>query len=163
VAPYEISGTTQVQVEYAGLRSQPVAIPVSAAAPGIYCYAGGTGQAVAVNTSTDGTVNLNIDHPVPPGGYITFFITGEGALAAPWADGMLPVGPLFPMLAAHVAVRVGGILSDCSGNWVGMIFAGVTQVNACVPAGAPTGDAVPLALTVGGVPAQAGVTVRIGG
>jgi uncharacterized protein (TIGR03437 family) len=43
-----------------------------------------------------------------------------------------------------------------------MIYAGVTQVNACVPAGAPTGDAVPLQVTVGGVAVQPGVTVRIG-
>jgi uncharacterized protein (TIGR03437 family) len=162
VAPYEISGTTQVQVEYAGLRSQPVAIPVSAAAPGVYCYAGGTGQAVAVNTLTDGTVNLNIDHPVASGSYLTFFITGEGVTAAPWADGMLPVAPLFPMPTAQVSVRIGGVPSNCSGNWVGMIFAGITQVNACVPAGVPTGDAVPLVVSVGGVSAQAGVTVRIG-
>jgi uncharacterized protein (TIGR03437 family) len=39
----------------------------------------------------------------------------------------------------------------------------VTQVNACVPAGAPAGDAVPLEVTVGGISAQSGVTVRIGG
>jgi uncharacterized protein (TIGR03437 family) len=163
VAPYEISGTTQVQVEYAGLRSQPVAVPVSASAPGIYCYAGGTGQAVAVNTYADGTVAFNIDGPVPAGGYLTFFITGEGATASPWADGLLPVAPAFPMPAATVGVRIGGVSSACSGNWAGLIFAGVTQVNACVPAGAPTGDAVPLEVSVGGVSAQAGVTVRIGG
>jgi uncharacterized protein (TIGR03437 family) len=163
VAPYEISGTTQVQVEYAGLRSQPVTVPVNTAVPGIYCYAGGTGQAVAVNTYADGTVAFNIDGPVPPGGYLTFFMTGEGEPSAPWADGLLPVAPLFPMPAAPVSVQIGGVLSACSGNWVGTIFAGVTQVNACVPAGAPTGDAVPLAVSVGGVPAQAGVTVRVGG
>jgi uncharacterized protein (TIGR03437 family) len=163
VAPYEISGTTQVQVEYAGLRSQPVAVPVSASVPGIYCYAGGTGQAVAVNTYADGTVAFNVDSPVPAGGYLTFFITGEGATASPWADGFLPVAPAFPTPAATVGVRVGGVSSACSGNWVGLIFAGVTQVNACVPPGAPTGDAVPLEVTLGGVSAQAGVTVRIGG
>ena len=162
VAPYEISGTTQVQVEYAGLRSQPVAIPVSAAAPGVYCYAGGSGQAVAVNTFADGTVSFNIDQPAPHGAYLTFFITGEGETAAPWADGFLPVAPAFPMPAAQVAVQVGGVLSNCSANWVGLIFAGVTQVNACVPAGAPTGDAVPLQVSVGGISAQTGVTVRVG-
>ena len=140
-----------------------MAIAVNTAVPGIYCYAGGTGQAVAVNTYADGTVNFNIDQPVPSGGYLTFFITGEGETAAPWADGLLPVGPVFPMPAAPVSVQVGGVPSNCSENWVGIIFAGVTQVNACVPAGAPPGDTVPLTVSVGGIPAQAGVTVRIGG
>ena len=58
---------------------------------------------------------------------------------------------------------MGGVPSECAGNWEGLIYAGVTQVNACVPAGAPMGDAVPLEVTVGGVSAQLGVTVRIGG
>ena len=97
VAPYEISVATQVQVEYAGLRSQPVSIPVNTTAPGIYCYAGGTGQAVAINTYADQTVAYNQARPATPGSsYLTFFITGEGATAAPWADGFLPVAPLFP-------------------------------------------------------------------
>ena len=130
--------------------------------PGVYCYAGGAGQAVAVTTDADGTAAFNIDSPAAPGAYLTFFITGEGEPSAPWADGLLPVAPLFPMPAAAVSVQVGGVASVCSGNWVGMIYAGVTQVNACVPAGAPAGDAVPLEVSVGGGSAQAGVTVRVG-
>ncbi len=162
VAPYEISGATQVQVEYGGLRSQPVAIPVATAAPGIYCYAAGVGQAVAINTYADQTVAYNQDRPATTGSYLTFFITGEGQMTAPWADGLLPGAPLFPNPAAPVSVHIGGVPSECSGNWAGLIYAGVTQVNACVPAGAPTGDAVPLQVSVGGVSAQPGVTVRIG-
>jgi uncharacterized protein (TIGR03437 family) len=161
VAPYGIAGTTEIQVEYAGARSQPMAIPVSTAVPGVYCYASGTGQAVAVNTYTDGTVAFNLERPATPGGYLTFFITGEGETAAPWADGLLPIAPL-PMPAAPVSVRIGGVLSGCSGNFVGLIYAGVTQVNACVPADTPTGDTVPLEVSVGGIAAQSGVTVRIG-
>ena len=162
VAPYAITGTTEMQVEYAGLRSQPVAVGVKASAPGIYCYAGGTGQAVAVDTFADGSAAYNQDRAAPPGSYVTFFLTGEGATAAPWADGRLPVAPAFPTPAAAVSVEIGGMASNCAGNWAGLIFAGVTQVNACVPSGAPTGDAVPLAVSVGGVAAQAGVTLRVG-
>jgi uncharacterized protein (TIGR03437 family) len=163
VAPYGIAGATRVQVEYSGLRSQPVSIPVTNAAPGIYCYAGGVGQAVAINSYADRTVAYNQARPATPGSYLTFFITGEGQMTLPWADGMLPAAPLFPTPAASIDVRVGGVPSECSGNWAGLIYAGVTQVNACVPAGAPAGDAVPLEVTVGGISAQSGVTVRIGG
>jgi uncharacterized protein (TIGR03437 family) len=162
VAPYGISGATQLQVEYAGLRSQPVSIPVTSAAPGIYCYAGGVGQAVAINSYPDQTVAYNQARPATHGSYLTFFITGEGQMTTPWADGMLPVAPLFPNPAAPINVSMGGVPSECSGNWAGLIYAGVTQVNACVPAGAPRGDAVPLEVTVGGMVAQSGVTVRIG-
>ncbi len=161
VAPYGISGTTRVQVQYAGLRSQPLAIPVRSAAPGIYCYSGGTGQAVAINSYADGTVAYNKDRGAARGSYLTFFITGEGQTTAPWDDGRLPIAPLFPTPAAPVSVQMGGVSSGCSENWAGLIFAGVTQVNACVPASAPSGDAVPLEVSVGGVSAQTGVTVRI--
>ena len=163
VVPYGVSGATRLQVEYAGLRSQPVSIPVTNTAPGIFCYAGGAGQAVATNTNADQSVAYNQARPATPGSYLTFFITGEGQMTAPWADGMLPAAPLFPSPAAPIDVSMGGVPSECSGNWAGLIYAGVTQVNACVPAGAPMGDAVPLEVTVGGISAQLGVTVRIGG
>ena len=164
VAPYEISGpTSQVQVEYGGLRSQPVAVPVTASAPGIYCVAGGSGQAALTNIHADRPfARGNREDSPPPGGYITFFITGDGEMAVPWADGFVPVGPSFPTPAAPVRVQIGGITSDCPGNWARLVFPGVTQVHACVPADAPTGNAVPLAVSVGGVSAQNGVTVHIG-
>jgi uncharacterized protein (TIGR03437 family) len=164
VAPYEISGpTTQVQVEYAGLRSQPVAVPVTTSAPGIYCVAGGSGRAALTNIHADRPfAHDNIERPTPPGGYITLFITGDGATAAPWADGLVPGAPSFPTPAAAVLVQIGGISSNCPGNWAGLVYPGVTQVNACVPADAPAGNAVPLAVNVGGVSAQTGVTVYIG-
>ena len=162
VVPYGVSGATQLQVDYAGLRSQPVSIPVTNTAPGIFCYAGGAGQAVATNTYADQSVTYNQARPAPPGSYLTFFITGEGQMTTPGADGMLPIAPLFPNPAAPINVSMGGVPSECSGNWAGLIYAGVTQVNACVPAGAPMGDAVPLEVTVGGILAQPGVTVRIG-
>jgi uncharacterized protein (TIGR03437 family) len=162
VAPYEISEVTEVQLEYQGLRSQPVPLPVSVALPGIYCYSGGTGQAVAVNTIAGEYGSFNQDQPVLPGGYITFFITGEGLTSAPWADGMLPTGPSFPAPAGEVSVTIGGLVSNCSSNFVGLVYAGVTQVNACVPSSTPSGDAVPLQVIIGGVPSQPGVTVRIG-
>jgi uncharacterized protein (TIGR03437 family) len=152
-----------VQVEYAGLRSQPVTVPVRSSAPGIYCVAGGSGLAAPTNIHAGRPVaHNNIEHSMPPGGYLTFFITGEGETTLPWADGLVPVPPLFPTPAAPVLVRIGGVSSDCPGNWAGVVYPGVTQIDACVPAGAPTGNAVPLEVSVGGVSAQAGVTIRVG-
>jgi uncharacterized protein (TIGR03437 family) len=163
VTPYEVSGpTTQVQVEYAGLRSEPVAIPVTTSAPGIFCIAGGSGQAAMTNVHAHPPfAHENIGGSAPPGGYVSFFVTGEGETAGPWADGLLPVAPLFPLPAAPVSVEIGGIPSTCSGNWAGLIYPGVTEVRACIPAGAPTGDAVPVEVSVGGVSAQTGVTISI--
>jgi len=37
----------------------------------------------------------------------------------------------------------------------------VMQVNLVIPAGAPTGSAVPIVVSVGGTPSQTGVTVAV--
>ncbi len=158
VAPYEISGSTQVQVEYAGLRSQPVTIPVASSAPGIFCDASVSAHTFAAQAVASNTMKC----PSARGNTVTFFITGEGKTAMPWADGLLPVAPAFPTPAATFSVQIGGMTSNCAGNSARLIYPGVTQINACIPSGAPTGNAVPLEVSVGGVPAQAGVTVHVG-
>ncbi|MGD0200582.1 MAG: endo-1,4-beta-xylanase [Bryobacteraceae bacterium] len=167
IVPYSVSGTTNVEVEYLGTKTPAVAVPVVDAAPAVFCYSGGTGQAVAVNHHPDGTLSFNRDAALERGGYLEFFITGEGRTDPPGIDGRLPVYPDNPRPVAPVVVKIGGVesrASECPYNWTGLVYAGVTQINACVPAGAPTGEAVSLEVTVGGVggvATQAGVTVRI--
>ena len=53
-------------------------------APGIFCYAGGAGQAAATNAYADQSVTYNQARPATPGSYLTFFITGEGQMTPPW-------------------------------------------------------------------------------
>ena len=152
VAPYGISGSTQVQVEFEGLRSQPATLPVVSSAPGIFC-----------DPHVDRPAPFDaINCPAARGGAVTFFITGEGKMANPWADGLLPLAPAFPTPAAPVSVQIGGMVSDCAGNWARLVYPGVTQVNACAPAGVRRGVALPLEVSVGGVSAQSGVTIRLG-
>jgi len=66
VAPYEISGATQVQVEYAGLRSQPWRFRWDPPRRDLLLF-GWSGQAVAVNTYADQTVAYNQDRPAARG------------------------------------------------------------------------------------------------
>ena len=51
-------------------------------APGIFCHAGGAGQA-ATNTYADQSVTYNQARPATPGSYLTFFITGQGQMTTP--------------------------------------------------------------------------------
>jgi len=163
VVPYGVSAATNVQVEYLGQKSDAVAVPVAAAAPGIFCYAGGAGQAVAVNVAADGTRTFNDPgHPAAKGDYLEIYITGEGSMTPAIADGKLPLQPN-PKPALPVVVKIGGAESkaaDCPYNWVGLTYAGVTQIDACIPRDAQSGI-VPLEITVGGVAAQRGVSVAV--
>ncbi len=160
IVPYGVSGVTRVEVESFGVRSNAVELPVAAAAPGIYTYSGGAGQAVAVNQDGRQPV-FNRDRPLPRGQYVTFFATGEGALVPAWTDGRQPAPGQFPRPANSPLVRIGGVESRCEHNWSGLIHPGVLQLNACVPHDAPAGDAVPLEILVSGAASQPGVTLRV--
>jgi uncharacterized protein (TIGR03437 family) len=61
-----------------------------------------------------------------------------------------------------VTVQIGGVSSDSvTATAVRGGIAGLTQVTATVPASAPSGAAVAVAISVGGVTGQAGVTIAI--
>jgi len=164
VAPYSVSGQTRIEIEYLGTKTAAVTVPVASAAPGLFCYSAGTGQAVAMNHHADGTISLNRDRPLSRGEYLEFYLTGEGQTNPPGADGKRTPYPDNPVPAQEVVVRIGGVesrKSDCPYNWIGQVWAGVTQINACVPRDAPRGAAVPLSVSIGGVLSQSGVTVAV--
>ncbi len=100
------------------------------------------------------------DQPVAKGGYISFYVTGDGATTPVSVDGRPPTSPN-PAPAGAVSVRIGGVESACAYNWAGLVYAGVTQINACVPSNAPSGPAVPIEVSIGGAPSQSGVTIAV--
>lgn len=46
-------------------------------APGIFCYAGGAGQAAATSTYADQSVTYNQARPATPGSYLTFKLSSK--------------------------------------------------------------------------------------
>jgi uncharacterized protein (TIGR03437 family) len=79
-------------------------------------------------------------------------MTGQGG-ASPALTGILPT---------NVAVTIGGssTMVQFAGQAPGEI-AGLTQVNAVVPQGVAVGPTVPVAVGVGGVQSQVGVTIAV--
>jgi uncharacterized protein (TIGR03437 family) len=159
IVPYSVSGSTNVQVEYLGTKSAPVAVPVSAAAPGIFTCGGKPTLAVVVNATDHNRISCASDwQPAAKGAVLTLFITGEGQTNPASTDGVLPAAPNFPVPAAPVTVTFGS--AEGRVLFSGRVYAGVTQINVVVPQGAPAG-AVPLAVSIGGVKTQSGVTVSL--
>ena len=64
--------------------------------------------------------------------------------------------------APHVSVTVGGLPAETlyAGTAPGLL-AGLLQLNVRIPEGAPSGSAVPVALTIGNATSQPGVTVAL--
>ncbi|MGA2135158.1 MAG: hypothetical protein ABSH50_22970 [Bryobacteraceae bacterium] len=162
VVPYAVAGesSTQVQVEYLGVRSAPVMLPVTAAAPGIFTLStSGAGQGAILNAS-DFSVN-SAALPVARGGFVAIFATGGGATNPSGVDGLVPAGPSYQPSGA-VSVTIGGI--PCQVGYAGAapgLVSGVLQINAQVPQDVTPGPDIPLQVSIGTAASQAGVTVAV--
>ena len=149
VATYAIAGaigsTVNVQVVNNGVGSNIPNAQVVATAPGIYSL--GNNQGAIVNQ--DGSVN-GPNNPAAKGSIISIYATGEGQLNPPGVDGQLEFGPTFPKPVAAVTVTIGGLNAPVSyAGTAPQSFDGFLQVNATIPANAPSGT-IPVVLIVGG-------------
>lgn len=138
------------------------AISVAAVSPGIFTLnQSGTGQAAAVNQ--DGTIN-GPNNPAPAGSTIQLYGTGQGQVSPAVTDGnMAPSGPLAqtvavptssgttclnnqPSMCVAVASAFGAV--QYSGLAPGNV--GLWQINVTIPAGTPSGSAVPIRVVIDG-------------
>lgn len=162
MVPYGLGGksTTQIQVVYQGASSDPVQKTVAASAPGIFT-ADSSGIGQAAMTNADGSYNATAT-PAAPGSYVTFYLTGEGQTTPPGSDGNIATS------TANVALPV---TVQIAGRTVQLLYAGsapgnvngFAQINAVIPADMQYGGNLPLAVQIGGVSSQAGVTLAVSG
>ena len=156
IVPYSASGSTRVQVEYQGTLTTPVLMAVAAAAPGIFACPGKPSVALAINASAGGVISCNGDFvPPSPGSVVTLYVTGDGVPAPAIEDGRLPAGPPYPAPAAWT-VNIGGIDAPrCAATFAGLVYAGVTQVNVCIPDGVSRTASVPVIFRASGASSPA--------
>jgi uncharacterized protein (TIGR03437 family) len=161
VVPYlgALKATTHIQVEYQGVRSDPMAIPVTATGPGLFTVmASGTGQAAALN-SDNITANSSTT-PAAPGSIVILYGTGEGLTDPPGVDGR-PAVDVLPKPLAAVSVDIGGLPATvlyagaAPGNMPGLF-----QINAQISASVQTGQ-LPVHVTIGGNTSPDGVTISV--
>jgi uncharacterized protein (TIGR03437 family) len=161
IVPYEVAAqaSTQLQIAVNGKNTNTAQIPVAETAPGIFTQ-DSSGKGAAVILNTDSTINSPAN-PAARGSLVTITATGEGQTNPPGVDGLI-ASDTPPVPIAPVSVQIGG--SDAplmSAGGVSGQSAGYFQVVVQVPNDAPTGDAIPIVLTVGGVASQPGVTVSV--
>jgi uncharacterized protein (TIGR03437 family) len=159
IVPYGVvdQASVGVQVEYQGMRSDPITMPVLATRPGIFSLDGsGQGQGAILNE--DGSVNAP-SNPARRGSIVTLYATGGGETAPGIADGQilgdllprtsLPVSVFFDLTDNEFPVPTKSAEVLYAGGVSGSV-AGLLQINLRVPANAvATGDAVPFLLIVG--------------
>ncbi len=159
IVPYSVAGrtTTQLEMEYLGVKSNPIALSVADAVPGIFTVAGGIGQAAMLNEN--GSFN-SPSSPATKGSIVTMFATGEGQTDPPGIDGMLSADPL-PKPQLPVSLRIGGLTAEVLYAGAAPGFAGLLQVNARVPNDVAAMDDVEVLLTIGSSTSQSGVTMAV--
>ncbi len=169
VTPFALAGktSTQVQIEYSGVMSSVLTIPVTGANPGIFTLnSSGSGQAAALNQ--DGSFNTP-STPASPGSVVVLFATGAGILEPVPDDGTIVRGTLPQTLPASAYIGSCSAEVLYSGSAPELV-AGAIQVNLRVPDLAPPpappgitcgrGN-VKVILLFGGTPSQEVATISV--
>jgi uncharacterized protein (TIGR03437 family) len=165
VAPYGLAGksTTQVQVEYQSVLSNAISVPVEAAHPGLFTVdSSGLGGGAILNQdySLNGGLNAAARES-----YVMIYCTGGGVTNPPSVDATItpaPPSPLLLLATTPVSVTIGGIAATVSYSGAAPSqIAGLTQINAQVPAGVTPGTKVPVVVTIGTWQSQSGVTMAV--
>src|ERR1017187_8346627 len=161
VVPYAVAGkaSTQVQVQYQGVVSNTVTMPVRAATPAIFSLdSTGVGPGAILNqdTSIDSTGN-----PAARLSVIALYCTGGGVTSPASADGAVIGGASF-LLAQTPVVTIGGVnaVVKYAGAAPGSV-AGLTQINVEVPAALAPALALPVIVKIGDFASTNGVTVAV--
>ncbi len=156
-APFEISGqaNTSVAVSFNGLTSSAAQVAVVSAHPALFANGG---SAIVVHND-DGSLN-SPSNPVGRGEAVLIFGTGQGVVSPAVATGQPASGsPL--SIANGLQLNLGGVSFTPFFAGLAPPFVGLLQINALIPANAPTGGSVPLSISIQGAQSQPGLTIAI--
>jgi len=163
---FNISGPTATNLTVTEeTLTTTIAVTVTPYAPGLYTTnAQGTGQAAAIIAGTSTTAApsgaLPGSRPAQKGEFVSLYCTGLGAVShRPALGAPSPSNPL-ATTGATPTVTVGGVNASVSFSGLAPGYVGLYQVNIQVPATAPSGDAVPVVLSIGGVTSNT-VTIAV--
>jgi adhesin/invasin len=129
--------------------------PLTVVDPGLFVLVDHRAAALNVDLSPNTALT-----PIPAGGYVLLFITGEGPVTPALPDGTPAPGSPLSLINAPVTVTIGGKSAQVTYQGVAPGFAGLAQINAIVPAGLTPGDQ-PVFVTINGVSSNSGlITVK---
>jgi len=142
---------------------------VGVAAPGIFTFPGGVGQAVAYANSDGAIAAPNgsglpfSSRPAKIGDPATLVIlaTGLGPVNPPVKTGANANDGQLHQTATMPQVMVGGVAAQVVFSGMTPQFVGVYQLNIVIAAGTPTGNAIPLQISMNGVTSRADVTIAV--
>lgn len=161
IVPFSLAGnsTTQVQYEFQGMQSNPVAVNIAPTQPGLFTLdESGQGDGAILDSSYRVVSQAN---PAHKGDVILLYATGGGVTTPQSVDGLILPDQPFPIVSASTFAKIGGV--NCpvvyAGGASGLV-AGALQINVQVASEVPTGQQ-PVSLSIGDVATRSGVTVWV--
>jgi uncharacterized protein (TIGR03437 family) len=149
--PYETqAGAASIVVTVDSLVSNPVTVPVTATAPGLFLV----GSSPAVQNYPAYTLNSS-GNPVAAGGTIIAYLTGAGAVTPAVADGAPAPASTLTHTAILPTATIGTAAAQVSFSGLAPGFVGLTQVDITVPSALAAGS-YPLVITYSGQSTVAG-------
>jgi uncharacterized protein (TIGR03437 family) len=165
--PFDVlPGEVQVQVKRGSQTSATQSVTVAPVSPGIFSVnQQGTGQGAVLISNTgnfaapSGSIPGRETRPANRLEYISIYCTGLGDVTNRPPSGSPLSGGGLSVTMETPTVTIGGI--EVQPSFSGLTgFVGLYQVNVQVPSEAPTGAAVELVITIGGVPSNT-VTIAV--
>lgn len=138
------TGNATVTVSVNGVTSNPITVPVTAAAPGIFYYP--SGAAIAQNHDYSLNTASNPEHA---GSFIIAYLTGSGAVNPSVADGAATPSTGLVQPTSQISVTIGGSSATVLGAALTPGFVSLLQLNITVPSGLAAGS-YPMIVTIGG-------------
>ena len=165
--PWELAGleTAEFEARISRQRSDELAVPLATFGPGIFTTsADGAGQAAAL-ISGEGVLAANatrtpqiaqgpVARPAKRGEFLEVFATGLGPVENTPATGAAASANPISATTTAAAATIGDAAANVFFSGLAPGFLGLYQINIEVPADAPSGNAVPLVVSIGGVSSQ---------
>ena len=163
IVPYSVGTSTSVdvQVEFDGLLSNKVTMPVTKVSPGIFT-ADGSGQGLGAIQNSGYSPNRQ-SQAAARGSFITLYATGGRETDPVMPDGAIIVTPL-PVLNHSVTVRIDGVdAAVLDAELVPGLVNGIFSIVVGIPTSLTHGGLLPLEIRFDDVSSQPGVTVAVDG
>ncbi len=170
--PSGLTGNSaNIVVTNAAGSSVPKAVAISPTAPGIFSVnQAGTGQGwvlfanSAVVAAPAGSLGPTIEsRPAKPGDILTIYANGLGPVSPPVADGNNTLDGL-RRTTNDPTILIGGVTVPSQNvlfSGLAPQFVALYQINFTLPSGVPSGDSVPVQISIGGATSTDKLTMAI--